>query len=40
MTKINLIPKEAIIKEEHTELAFLAIGVVAIIVVGLGYGYT
>ncbi|MFA5778995.1 MAG: PilN domain-containing protein [Elusimicrobiota bacterium] len=40
MTKINLIPKEAIVKEEHPEFAFLAIGAVAIIVVILGYGYT
>ncbi len=39
MTKINLIPKEAIVKEEHPELAFLAIGAVALIVVILGYGW-
>ncbi|MFH0948044.1 MAG: PilN domain-containing protein [Elusimicrobiota bacterium] len=39
MTKINLIPKEAIIKEEHPELAFLAIGAIAIIVFVLGYSY-
>lgn len=39
MTKINLIPKEAIPKVEHPELAFLAIGAVAVIVVVLGYGY-
>ncbi|MDO8734178.1 MAG: PilN domain-containing protein [Elusimicrobiota bacterium] len=40
MTKINLIPKEAIVKEEHPELAFLALGAVAVIVVVLGYGWT
>ncbi len=40
MTKINLLPKEAIAKEEHPELAFLAVGAVAVIVVVLGYGYT
>ncbi|MBI5573261.1 MAG: PilN domain-containing protein [Elusimicrobia bacterium] len=40
MTKINLIPKEQIIKEEHPEITFLAVGAVAIIVVILGYGYT
>ena len=40
MTKINLIPKDAIIKEEHPELAFLAIGAAAIILVVLGYAYT
>lgn len=40
MTKINLIPKEAIVKEDHPELAFLAVGAVAVIVIILGYGYT
>jgi type IV pilus assembly protein PilN len=40
MTKINLIPKDAIIKEEHPELMFLAVGAVAIIALVLIYGYT
>lgn len=40
MTKINLIPKESIIKEEHPELAILAIGAAAIVVIILFSNYT
>jgi len=39
MTKINLIPKEAIAKEEHPELKILAIAGAAILVFAVGYSY-
>ncbi|OGS34160.1 MAG: hypothetical protein A2474_07010 [Elusimicrobia bacterium RIFOXYC2_FULL_34_12] len=39
MTKINLIPKESIIKESHPEIAALIVAVFAFIVLILGYTY-
>ncbi|MBN1383450.1 MAG: PilN domain-containing protein [Elusimicrobia bacterium] len=39
MTKINLIPKESIIKEEHPELKILAIGAASLLVLGITYTY-
>ncbi|MDD5688039.1 MAG: PilN domain-containing protein [Elusimicrobia bacterium] len=40
MTKINLIPKEAIIKEDYPELTILAVSCIALLIIVLGYSYT